>query len=117
MAECSLFSWVPNEKRLISNSGYIGELKKILATLGDHSKEVKEYFTRAKSRQETINTRYKNFCIFSASFRHKGEMDSSSKIKMDLHGLVFNAITIFLQYDLGNGNPLFDMYTVDGNKL
>lgn len=105
----SLFSQVPNGKRLIGDSGYVGEPKKISATLGGHSKEVKEYFARAKSRQETINARYKNFRILGTSFWHKGEKGSGSKGKMDLHGSVFNAITVVLQYDLENGNPLFDM--------
>ena len=78
--------------------------------LGDHSKKAKEYFAQAKSRQETINTRYKNFRILGTSFRHKGEKATGSKEKIELHGLlVFDAITVVLQYDLENGNPLFDM--------
>ena len=84
-------------------------MKKISTALGDHSKEVKEYFAWAKSRQETINTRYKNFRILGTSFRHKGEKATGSKGKIELHGLVFDAITVVLQYDLENGNPLFDM--------
>ncbi len=69
---------VPSGKRLIGDSGYAGEAKKI-STLGDHSKEVKEYFAGAKSRQETINAEYKNFNISGASFRHKGEKRSGSR--------------------------------------
>ena len=79
--------------------------------LGDHSKEVKEYFAQAKSRQETTNTRYKNFCILGTSFRHKGKRSSGSKEKIKLHGLVLDSISVVLQYDLENGNPLFDMQT------
>ncbi|KAL3782550.1 hypothetical protein HJC23_005224 [Cyclotella cryptica] len=100
----SLFSQVPSGKRLIGDSGYVGGAKKISTTLGGHSKEVKEYFAQAKFRQETINAnaRYKKL-------PHKGEKRSGSKGKMDLHELEFNAITVALQYDLENGNPLFDL--------
>ena len=105
----SLFFQVPSGKRLIGDLGYVGEAKKNSTTLGDHSKEVKEYFSGAKSRQETINARYKNFRILGTSFRHKGEKRSGSKGKMDRHELVSNAITVVLQYDLENGNPLFDL--------
>ncbi|KAL3798834.1 hypothetical protein HJC23_004622 [Cyclotella cryptica] len=105
----SLFFQVPSGRRLIGDSGYVGEAKKVSTTLGDHSKEVKEYFARAKSRQETINARYKNLRMLGTSFRHKGEKRSGSKGKMDLHELVFDAITVFLQYDLENGNALFDL--------
>ncbi len=56
-----MYFQIPERKKLIGNSGYKGELSKISTTVDTHSAEVKEFFARAKSQQETINTRLKSF--------------------------------------------------------
>ena len=50
---------MPEGKRLVGNSGYIGEPTMISTTLGGHSAEVKELFGRFKSRQESLFHGYK----------------------------------------------------------
>jgi hypothetical protein len=66
----ALYFQIPEEKKLIGDSGYKGELSKISTTVDAHSAEVKEFFARAKSWQETINSRLKSFNVLSCCFCH-----------------------------------------------
>ena len=59
----SLYHPIPGGKRLIGDSGYIGEPEKVSATLGGHAPETKEFFARCKSRQESLFTRMKQLNI------------------------------------------------------
>ncbi len=81
---------------MIGNSGYKGELSKISTTVDAHSAEVKEFFARAKSRQDTINTRQKSFNVLSCCFCH----GKGVKNKLRLHQKCFEAICVLMQYDL-----------------
>ncbi len=81
---------------MIGNSGYKGELSKISTTVDAHSAEVKEFFARAKSRQETINTRLKSFNVLSCHFCHGKCVEN----KLRLHQTCFEAICVLVQYDL-----------------
>ncbi|KAL3786428.1 hypothetical protein ACHAW5_007529 [Stephanodiscus triporus] len=53
----ALYFKIPEGKRLIGDSGYKGEPSIISTSVDEHSDKVKEFFARAKSGQETINTR------------------------------------------------------------
>ncbi len=81
---------------MIGDSDYKGELSKISTTADVHSAEVKEFFARAKSRQETINTRLKYFNVLSCRFRHGKSVEN----KLRLHQTCFEAICVLVQYDL-----------------
>ncbi len=72
----ALYFKIPEGKKLIDDLGYRGELSKISITHDEHSSEVKQFFARAKSWQETFNTRLKFFHVLSGRFRHgKGTED------------------------------------------
>ena len=100
----ALYFQVPEGKKLIGDSGYKGELSKLSTSVDEHSK-VKEFFARAKSGQETINTRLKSFNILSGHFRHgKGAEDKL----LEAHQRVFEAVCVLVQYDL-RFNPLMEI--------
>jgi hypothetical protein len=101
----ALFFKIPEGKKLIGDSGYRGEPSKISITQDEHSAEVKQFFARVKSRQETFNTRLKFFNVLSGCFRHgKGAED-----KLQAHKRCFEAICVLVQYDLENGHPLMEV--------
>ena len=101
----ALYFRIPQGKKLIGDSGYKGEPTKISTTVAEHSRDVKEFFARAKSRQETFNTRLKFFNVLSGCFRH----GKGAKQKLELHKTCFEAICILVQYDLENGHPLMEI--------
>ena len=106
----SLYHQIPDGKRLVGDSGFVGEPTKISTTLGGHSGETKELFARFKSRGETLFRAYKALEITGgSSFRHKGKRGGGAKGKMAFHGLVFDAITVVMQYSLETDGPLFDI--------
>ncbi|KAL9183000.1 hypothetical protein ACHAXT_004787 [Thalassiosira profunda] len=84
----ALYFQIPKGKKLIGDSGYEGEPDKVSTSIAEHDGEVKEFFARAKSRQETVNTRLKFFEVIGGRFRHgKGAKD-----KLKLHQMCFDAI-------------------------
>ena len=106
----SLYHKVPDGKRLVGDSGYVGEATKVSTTLGGHRAETKKLFARFKSRQESLFRYYKALDIMGgSSFRHKGKQGGGSRERMAVHGLVFDAITVVIQYNLESGFPLFDI--------
>jgi hypothetical protein len=61
------------------------------------SKELENFKSRARLRQETFNGRLKNFCSLSAPFRHG----------FNKHKFVFEAVVVIVQYQMDNGSPIF----------
>ena len=105
-----MYHQIPDGKRLVGDSGYVGEPDKVSTTLGGHSAEAKELFARLKSRQESLFRYYKSLEIMGgAAFRHKGKQGGGSQERMRVHGVVFDAITVVMQYGLENDAPLFDV--------
>lgn len=101
----ALYFQIPKGKKLIGDSGYEGEPDKVSTSIAEHEGEVKEFFARAKSRQETVNTRLKFFEVIGGRFRHgKGAKD-----KLKLHQMCFDAVSVLVQYDMENGHPLFEI--------
>jgi hypothetical protein len=88
----ALYFQIPEGEKLIGDSGYKGELFKISTTVDAHSAEVKEFFGRAKSWQETINFRLKSFNILSCRFRHGKGVEN----KLRLHQTCFEAICVLV---------------------
>ncbi len=91
-----MYIQIPKGKKLIGDPGYKGEHFKISTTADVHSAEVKEFFARAKSRQETINTRLKSFNVLSCRFCHGKGVEN----KLRLHQTCIEAVCVLVQYDL-----------------
>ena len=101
----SLYFKVPEGKRIIADGGYAGEPTKITIVSHLHPKDMKEYISLAKARQETFHTRLKSFNILGNRFRH----GKNTQEKMTLHKMAVEAISTIVQYDFENGHPPFDM--------
>ena len=101
----ALYFKIPKGKKLIGDSAYQGEPDKISTAKEEHQATTKEFFARAKSRQETLHTRLKFFKSLDGRFRH----GKGSKEKMKHHKTCFEAVLVLVQYDLENGHPLFQV--------
>ena len=81
-----------------ADQGYVGKLNKIHVKyelgLSENQFEAK---ARARARGETINGRFKNFCILMDRYRHKISMDS----------YVFHAVVVLIQISLTTVSPTF----------
>ena len=84
----ALINFIPENKRIIGDSGLKGESTKSLTTNPGHSKEVKKFFARAKARQETLFARMKNFDVLRHRFRHG----------IELHKICLEAVAVIVQY-------------------
>ena len=108
LKKSGLYHKMPAGKRLVGDSGYIDEPDKISTTLAGHFAETKELFARFKLRQEALFRGYKALGVMGGeAFRHKGKQGGGSTERMAVHGLVFHAITVVMQYNMENGRPLF----------
>jgi hypothetical protein len=61
------------------------------------SKELSNFKSRVRLRQETFNGRLKCFNSLSSTFRHG----------FDTHQHVFEAVVVTVQYQMDNGSPIF----------
>jgi hypothetical protein len=107
----ALISKIPQGKKGIGDSAYTAEARengKMAVTLNEDSDVLKKFKARAKARHETFNGRLKAFQVLDIPFRHR----------QLLHGSVFEAACVAVQYDMDNGYPLFDMLhqVVDENE-
>lgn len=96
---------IPKGKKLIGDSAYQGEPEKISTSMEEQQSTTKEFFARAKSRQETLHSRMKFFKILDGRFRH----GKGSEEKMKYHKTCFEAVLILVQYGLENVHPLFEI--------
>lgn len=104
-----LYHRIRDGKRVVGDSGYVGEPDKVSTTLAGHSDATKELFARLKSRQETLFGGYKALGIMGGKpFRHKGKQGGGSEERMAVHRLVFRAVTVVMQYNM-ESRPLFDV--------
>lgn len=107
--EYAEFGTIQFGKRVVGDSGYVGEPDKVSTTLAGHSDATKELFARLKSRQETLFRGYKALGIMGGKpFRHKGKQGGGSEERMAVHRLVFRAVTVVMQYNM-ESRPLFDV--------
>ena len=103
--ENALYFQLPAGKKLIADDGLAGEPTKITTASRLHPKDLKEYISLAKARQETLHTKLKSFNILGQRFRH----GKNTEEKMALHKMAVEALCVVVQYDYENGHPPFDM--------
>jgi len=86
-------------KRGIADGGYPGH-PQLLSTPNNHdSKAVKKFKSRALKRHEKFNGMTKTFGCLSGRFRHS----------IDRFTHCFEAVCVICQYQLENGEPLYDI--------
>ncbi len=91
----ALYFQILKGKKLIGDLGYKGESKKSQQQRMSILQRLRSFFAQAKSRQETINNRWKSFSILSYRFCHgKGVED-----KLEAHRQCFKAVCVLVQYD------------------
>ena len=101
MRKGELFDKIAEGKKAIADRGYQTGVPEERAKLSLPSsydpKELNNFKSRARLRQETFNGRLKKFNILSETFRHGFEK----------HKFVFDAVIVIVQYQMDNGSPLF----------
>jgi hypothetical protein len=60
---------IPDGKRAVADSGMKGEPSKITTTRAGHAPETRRFLARAKSRQEALFARFKNFNVNVLKYR------------------------------------------------
>lgn len=88
---------IPKGMRVIADKGYRGYPDVLAIPNWFDSKQLRKFKRRASARQETINSRLKNFRCMALSFRHGPKK----------HAACFDAVIVILQLQLENGSPLF----------
>ena len=91
--------------RGVGDSGYEGEPKTMLTSKEGQSKELREFLSRAKTREETLHIRFKSWNILENRFRH----GHGTEKRMEIHGDVMSAIAVITQYDFEAGAPPFEV--------
>ena len=97
----SLLSHLEPNERVEADDGYLGEhLKKVKCPKGfANPPQTKRMQQRVRSRQETINKRFKLWGCLAQTFRHD----------LDQHGDVFRAVAVICQLTINNGEQLFQV--------
>ena len=90
-------------ERVEADDGYLGEAPKyVLCPKAIRckfmSKKKKKLSQRIRSRQETVNKRFKQFGVLRQIFRHP----------IEKHASVFRAVAVTTQVNIEQGNPLFE---------
>jgi hypothetical protein len=94
---------VKDGKKSIVDRGYISnkpdERRMLSQPSALDSKELNNFKSRARLRQETFNGRLKYFNALAQTFRHT----------IPQHRLVLEAVCVIVQYQMDNGRPIFDV--------
>lgn len=85
----------------IGDQGYKGDPDKVATRNSLDDGEVKDLKNRAKARQETVNSRLKDFGVLRNPFRTVGEK------RLERHKACLEACLVIIQYELDNGGTLF----------
>ena len=87
-----------DQEMVEADQGYVGQPNKIRMKY-EHgvSENQIEAKARARARGETINGRFKNFCILTDRYRHK----------ISIHSYVFCAVAVLMQISLTSVSPTF----------
>jgi hypothetical protein len=101
----ALYFKVRQGDRIVGDSGYEGEPRKIVVMRDEHSKELKKFLARVCSRQETFFKGLKDWKILKFRFTY----GSSTQDRMKLHKMAVEAIAVIRQYDYENGHPPFEV--------
>ena len=94
-------------ERVEADDGYVGEAPVHVKCPKSVTNpvETEAMQQRVRSRQETVNKRFKNWKILAEKFRGKD---------LGVHGDIFRAIVVLTQLSIENGEPLF---SVDYNDI
>jgi hypothetical protein len=96
--------------RAIGDKGYRGEQEVLSVPSSQDTEEVRKFKGRALSRQETFNSRMKNFDCLDERFRHTGHPRDKEVTGAEVkHQWCFNAVLVICQLQLENGFPLFSV--------
>lgn len=98
-----LRSKIPAGKKVIADNVYASEPLCSVSNPLD-SEALKKFKARVKARQESFNNRIKAFNILSSRFRCNVPSTALEK-----HQAVFEAVCVLVQYEIGNGRPLFEL--------
>ena len=96
----ALLYWLSPGERVEADDGYVGESPRhIKCPASFTNPQCTEYMQqRVRSRQETINLRFKFWGILAEIFRHD----------MTLHGDVLRSVAAMTQIAINLGEPLFE---------
>ena len=87
--------------KIIADNGYIGEDDLIRTSNDLDDPEVSKFKDRVLSRQESINSRLKNFACLKTKWRHG----------VETHEIAFKACCLLIYYEIKFGSKsLFDAY-------
>jgi hypothetical protein len=96
-----LLDKIADGKLAVVDRGYTSSRPEVEAKLSlpnvHDPKEVNNFKSRSRLRQETFNGRLKFFNVLSQTFRHG----------FDLHHHVLEAVVVIVQYQMDNGSPIF----------
>jgi len=90
---------IPPGKRCIGDKGYRGEPNKVSVPSSFDTEPVRRLKGRARARQESFNSRLKQFECLYGTFRHD----------LSKHKTCFEAVCVICQFQMENGNPLFQV--------
>ena len=98
-----LLNLIAEGKLIVADRGYKSSVAREAAKLSlpnpFDSKELNNFKSRARLRQETFNGRLKHFRALSDTFRHG----------FDKHKFVFEAVVVIVQYQMDNGSPIYSV--------
>ena len=100
--EKGLMEMIPPGRKALGDLGYVGFPDKCSTQNPEFdSRDLKQFRKRVAARQETFNSRLKNFGILEQAFRGRGDS------RMEKHKSAFEACCVIGQYQMENGFPLF----------
>ena len=101
----ALYSYIPEGKKNIGDSGYAGTPEKCTVSMDEHPQWVLHILNRAKARQENYHSLMKDFGVLYQRFRH-GKKSAASRLEK--HEKCVNAVHVVLYFDLKH-RPLQDV--------
>ena len=105
-------------KKCIADGGYAGDPQVLSTPNGHDLPSVRKFKSRALKRHEKFNNMLKCFKVLSVKFRHTAykpiTVDDVGEISIDegrlRYKVCFGAVAVLCQYQLENGQPLYNIY-------
>ncbi|CAJ1944984.1 unnamed protein product [Cylindrotheca closterium] len=95
-----LRSKLKDGQQCVADQGYRGNLDKVVICNSRHDSQTKDVMERAKARQESVNSRLKNFRVLRMPFRTVGAQ------RLRKHKTVLEACLVIIQFELDNESRL-----------
>lgn len=89
----------------VGDSAFAGEPGALLTSKEGQSKDLCEFQSRSRLREETLYSRFKSWNILENRFRH----GHGTEERQNLHKHVVTAIAVITQFDLEHESPLFEV--------